>query len=127
MSLENPSPQGVAEKQRFLRSLPRPILGCLITSTLYLILLECECWQNVSLLWKNHAHISEAEIMVPLMIFLPWGLCTWALRQVSMVARVSEARGGIDRMMQCLAVLPGFAYLLAQQWTRLALAVSKLR
>jgi len=123
---EDQAQQHTQAGKTFLSGLPGSAKGCLAASTLLLILLEIEAGQSIWLLLRSHAHVQEIAWVLPLMIFLPWWFCLWSLKQMTRLSTRYKIEGQVNRLMECIAAVPGFAYVLAFQWCALGLAVSKL-
>jgi hypothetical protein len=124
---EDQAQQHSQEGKTFLHSLPGSAKGCLAASTFLLILLEAEAGQSIWFVLRSHAHVQEIQWVSPLMIFLPWWFCLWSLKQMTRLVTRYKIEGQVNRLMECIAAVPGLAYVLAVQWCALGLAVSKLK
>jgi hypothetical protein len=99
----------------FPYNLPRSVKAYLLGSTLYLIWLEVVCVRAVLFVPASSLHLYHParSYSLMLLVLLPWVLSVRALRVASSLAAQHKLEG-IVGMMETIAWMPLFAYLLLQ-------------
>ena len=103
---------------------PRSVVVCFLSSTVGLIMLEIECVDNLRSILKSHISLRHPWFY-PALIFALWAWSVWNLWKVS--STHDRIDSGVTRLMEYIACIPVFSYILAWQWGEMILAVSKIR
>ncbi|MBV9574325.1 MAG: hypothetical protein JOY93_09750 [Acidobacteriales bacterium] len=122
----NDEMQGINEQAQ-ARHIPHSVKMCLFFSTVGLVLLEVECVQGLLSKPWTYAQLRHPWAY-PCFIFLPWAFCVWGVWRLSgLAARHRLVGSEVIRLMEGLAGMPVWTYLLTWQWNEFVLAISKLK
>ncbi len=101
-----------ARLKGFFRNLPRSANICLFCSTAYFVMLEVEYLQRSWLLLHTNAQPQRAELILPLIVLLPWASCLRGLWLVNALEGPERRVQSFATLRILLAVTPTWSYLL---------------